>query len=80
MTVGALVLLPFGAHGAWQIAGRPYPMLTALGTAVLASVVPYTLELAALRRAQRRPRPPSSAFIQQACRRSGSTTAVVGPP
>jgi len=29
-------------------------MLLALGTAVLASVVPYTLELAALRRAPRR--------------------------
>jgi inner membrane transporter RhtA len=48
------VVLPFGAHGAWQAAGRPHLMLLALGTAVLASVVPYTLELAALRRAPRR--------------------------
>ena len=54
MTVGALVLLPFGAHGAWHVAGRPHLLLIALGTAVLASVVPYTLELAALRRAPRR--------------------------
>ena len=54
LAIGALVLLPFGAHGAWQVAGRPHLMLLALGTAVLASVVPYTLELAALRRAPRR--------------------------
>jgi inner membrane transporter RhtA len=54
MTMGALVLLPFGAHGAWQVAGRPHLLLIALGVAVLASVVPYTLELAAMRRAPRR--------------------------
>ena len=54
MTVGTLAVLPFGAHGSWQVAGRPYLMLIALGTAVLASVVPYTLELAAMRRAPRR--------------------------
>ena len=54
LAIGALGLLPFGAHGAWQVAGRPHLMLLALGTAVLASVVPYTLELAALRRAPRR--------------------------
>jgi inner membrane transporter RhtA len=54
MTVGALVLLPFGAHGAWPVAGRPQLLLIAFGTAVLASVVPYTLELAAMRRAPRR--------------------------
>ena len=54
MTVGALALLPFGAHGAWRVAGRPHLLLIAAGTAVLASVVPYTLELAAMRRAPRR--------------------------
>jgi inner membrane transporter RhtA len=54
MTVGTLVLLPFGAIGAGHVAGRPHLLLIALGTAVLASVVPYTLELAALRRAPRR--------------------------
>ena len=54
MTAGALVLLPFGADGAVRVAGRPHLLLVALGTAVLASVVPYTLELAAMRRAPRR--------------------------
>jgi len=54
MTVGAVALIPFGARGAWQVAGRPHLLLIALGTALLASVVPYTLELAAMRRAPRR--------------------------
>ena len=54
MTIGTLAVLPFGAHGAWQVTGRPYLMLIAPGTAVLASVLPYTLELAAMRRAPRR--------------------------
>ena len=54
MTVGALVLLPFGALGAWHAVGRPLPMLLALGVALLASVVPYTLEFAAMRRIPRR--------------------------
>jgi len=54
MAAGALALLPFGAAGAGHVAGRPHLLLLALGTAVLASVVPYTLELAALRRAPRR--------------------------
>jgi len=54
MTVGALAVAPFGARGATQLAGRPHLLLVALGMAVLASVVPYTLELAAMRRAPRR--------------------------
>ena len=54
MTAGALVLLPFGARGAWHVVGRPAPMLLALGVALLASVVPYTLEFAAMRRIPRR--------------------------
>jgi inner membrane transporter RhtA len=54
MTVGAFALLPFGARGAWDVTGAPHLMLIALGTAVLASVVPYPLELAAMRRAPRR--------------------------
>jgi inner membrane transporter RhtA len=54
MTAGALTLVPFGARGAWHAAGRPVPMLLAAGVAILASVVPYTLELAAMRRAPRR--------------------------
>ena len=54
MTAGALVLLPFGARGAWHVVGRPAPMLLAFGVALLASVVPYTLEFAAMRRTPRR--------------------------
>jgi len=54
MTAGTLVLLPIGALGAWHAVGRPHAMLLALGIAVLASVVPYTLEFAAMRRAPRR--------------------------
>jgi inner membrane transporter RhtA len=54
MAVGALVLLPFGALGAWHVVGRPGPLLLAFGVAMLASVVPYTLEFAAMRRAPRR--------------------------
>ena len=54
MSVAALALLPFGAHGAWQLTGRPDLVPIAFGTALLASVVPYTLELAAMRRAPRR--------------------------
>jgi inner membrane transporter RhtA len=53
MTVGALVLLPLGALGAWHVVGRPGPLLLAFGVAMLASVVPYTLEFAAMRRAPR---------------------------
>jgi len=54
MTVGALVLLPLGSLGAVHAVGRPGPMLLAFGVAMLASVVPYTLEFAAMRRAPRR--------------------------
>jgi inner membrane transporter RhtA len=54
MTVGALALLPFGALGAWHAAGRPQSMLLALGVALMASVVPYSLEFAAMRRTPRR--------------------------
>jgi inner membrane transporter RhtA len=53
MTAGAVVLLPFGAFGAWDVVGRPAPMLLACGVALLASVVPYTLEFAAMRRTPR---------------------------
>jgi len=54
MSAGAVALVPFGAHGAARLAGRPDLMVLALGMAVLASVVPYSLELAAMRRAPRR--------------------------
>ncbi|WP_114854889.1 DMT family transporter [Brachybacterium sp. YJGR34] len=53
MVVGAMVVLPLGAPGA--LAGLMDVRLLALavGTALLASVLPYTLELAALRRLPR---------------------------
>lgn len=50
--VGALALLPFGAVGAAHALERPHSLLLAAGTGLLASVVPYSLELAALRRLQ----------------------------
>jgi inner membrane transporter RhtA len=54
MAAGALVLLPLGAMGASHAVGRPGPVLLAFGVAMLASVVPYTLEFAAMRHAPRR--------------------------
>jgi len=54
MTVGALAVSPFGAAGSWRVTAHPHLLPAALGMALLASVIPYTLELAALRRAPRR--------------------------
>ncbi|MGC1568447.1 MAG: EamA family transporter [Trebonia sp.] len=54
MTAGALLLVPFGARGAARIASAPHLMPLAFGMAMLASVVPYSLELAAMRRAPKR--------------------------
>jgi inner membrane transporter RhtA len=54
MSAGALVLLPFGALGAARIAQSPHLIPVAFGMALLASVVPYSLELAAMRRAPKR--------------------------
>lgn len=53
MAIGALAVLPLGASGA--VAGLMDVRLLALAavTAVLASVIPYTLELSALRRLPR---------------------------
>jgi inner membrane transporter RhtA len=53
MTVGTLLLLPLGACGAARALARPALVLVAVGTSVAASIVPYTLELAALRRIPR---------------------------
>jgi inner membrane transporter RhtA len=50
LLVGALVLAPLGAPGAAAATTRPELLLLAAGTGVLASVIPYSLELAALRR------------------------------
>jgi inner membrane transporter RhtA len=54
MTAGALVLVPFGARGVSHITGQPHLILLAIGMAMMASVVPYALELAAMRRAPKR--------------------------
>lgn len=48
--VGALLLVPVGAVGAVHVLARPGLLPLAAGTALLASVLPYSLELAALRR------------------------------
>ena len=53
MTVAAALLVPAGAAGAWHAAVRPQLLLTAAAMALLASAVPFTLELAAMRRAPR---------------------------
>ena len=54
MTVGALALVPFGARGAWHLTSHPHLVPLAFGMAIMASVVPYSLELAAMRRAPKR--------------------------
>lgn len=53
MAVGTLAVLPLGAEGAAAGVVDPRLLALAVGTAVLASVLPYTLELAALRRLPR---------------------------
>jgi inner membrane transporter RhtA len=45
-----VVLLPLGVSGALVTFGNPRLLLLAAGTALLASVIPYSLELSALRR------------------------------
>ncbi|GAA2545286.1 DMT family transporter [Winogradskya consettensis] len=50
LSVAALAVLPFGITGAAQAVVSPHLLLVAVGTAVLASVIPYSLELSALRR------------------------------
>jgi inner membrane transporter RhtA len=54
MAAGAVALLPFGTIGAAHAAVKPHLLVLASGMAVMASVLPYTLELAAMRRAPRR--------------------------
>lgn len=48
--VGALLVLPFGASGAAAAFTNPVLLATALLVALLSSIVPYGLELTALRR------------------------------
>jgi inner membrane transporter RhtA len=49
LAVGALLVLPFGASGAWEVTRRPTLLIPAFGVAILSSVVSYGLELYALR-------------------------------
>lgn len=50
LTVGGLATLPFGFPGVLVIAADPHLMLVAVGTSVMASLIPATLELIAMRR------------------------------
>jgi inner membrane transporter RhtA len=54
MTFASLVLMPGGMRAAAHVADRPSLLLVALGTALMASVVPYSLEFAAMRRLPKR--------------------------
>ena len=50
MAVAAIVTLPFGIAAGERVAADPRVLLIALGVALLSSVVPFSLELEALRR------------------------------
>ncbi len=50
LSVAALVALPFGISGALHVIERPALLVPAAAVALLSSVIPYVLELAALRR------------------------------
>lgn len=49
LALGAVVLLPLGTRGVVLALHHPHLLLYAVGCALLSSVVPYTLELSALR-------------------------------
>ncbi|MFI5931380.1 EamA family transporter [Actinoplanes sp. NPDC051494] len=53
LSVATLAVLPLGLGGAVRAVSAPPLLLIAVGTAILASVIPYTLEMAALRRLPR---------------------------
>lgn len=48
--IGGLTLLPLGGRGALVLVSDPWLLFVALGTGVLASLIPYTLEFIALKR------------------------------
>ncbi|WP_255998074.1 DMT family transporter [Corynebacterium sp. CCUG 71335] len=50
LTVGGLVLMPLGWQGSLTILSDSNLLALAVGTGILASLIPYSLELIALRR------------------------------
>lgn len=50
LVVSALLALPFGAPGVAEGIGQPHVLVAGLAVALLSSVIPYGLELTALRR------------------------------
>jgi inner membrane transporter RhtA len=50
LAVGAVLVLPFGAGGASAIGDHPLLLIGGVGVALLSSVIPYGLEINALRR------------------------------
>lgn len=50
MAVAALIAVPFGAAGSGTAMLRPWVLVLGLGVALLSSVLPYTLDLEALRK------------------------------
>jgi inner membrane transporter RhtA len=53
LVVAALLLSPFGIGAVPKLVGDPHLLILGVGTAVLASVIPYSFEFAALRRLPR---------------------------
>lgn len=54
LVIASVLLLPFGGPAAFQVAATPELLWLAIGTGLLASVIPYTLEFLALRRLPQR--------------------------
>jgi len=50
MSVAAIVLVPFDVGSLAPLVSNPIPLLLGLGVAVLSTVIPFALELEALRR------------------------------
>ncbi len=50
LAVGTVLVLPFGASGALEVLNQPSLLIAAAAVALLSSIIPYGLELTALRR------------------------------